>query len=383
MCIRKLFALAVILVMTSQPACFVPSGSSDGNSSAIYALVAGSGWTGPNSLTVIELKPDRDDRFSIEHTLDLNDGMRDPIVSTKDQSGNKRAFIVNRQYGSLKDMGSVSRLDKDILFQVEQTFSVNDGTYANPYDILALKNGKAYISRWDAAYSDILIVDPDTGADLKTIDLSGTGTNADGFPRPAWMYADGKTVYVMLQNIDGFWSYSPGRVAVVDTRDDTVDGFIDLTATNPGDAAIINGKMIIACTGNWWDNTTSGIEIVDLDTQTSQGITLRGDVLGGFVTQMAVLNAHRAFVVVNDGGWPSTDNVFEIDPTDGQIIDTWYTQPFLYASDIALAADKYLLIADNSGSAVVLMSLEGGNVVETIVTDLPPVSMAIWNGGRL
>ena len=137
---------------------------------------------------------------------------------------------------------------------------------ANPQDATYIAPNRAYVTRhqrnsrpqrgpFDAG-DDILVIDPQSGALLSTIDLhplAGPGLWA----RPARMQRIGTLVYVSLLNMsDDFAHMGPGRIAVIDTTSDTVVDVWDLPhGKNCFDLQqhAASGQLAVTCIGPYGD----------------------------------------------------------------------------------------------------------------------------------
>ena len=348
-----------------------------------YALVACSNFAGKNSLAVIQLKPATTPR--INYLVNLgSDPKLDPVVRTADLTWTKRAFVVQRESGSATGKGKVALLDPANRFQVKTRFQVNDGINpANPQDLLVLAADKAYVTRLEPPYNDILIVNPDTGDTLGRVDFTGQGTNPDGLPRLYKMFPLQGRVWVLMQNYSSTYTYDPGLIGVVNPNPNTIETIIKLSTKNPTDFGYDNeaNLLYVASTGDWTDPATAGIEAVNPVTQASEGVLIHGNDLGGFITRMVMIARNNAYLVVTKSDF-SGDKVVQVNPAAGTIGPTLYEYPGLWwVSDLALdERQNLLLIADNSASQVMLMDLATGLIVDSFDTPVPPVSLAIWEG---
>src|SRR3972149_7297122 len=105
-------------------------------------------------------------------------------------------------------------------------FSVNDSNYAfgtNPQDIELASATKAYISLLATNY--ILVVNPQTGQEIKKIDISAYADSPDGIPEAAGMTIVGNRLFVALQKLNTWSCYNPtdtGKILVIDTVNDTL-----------------------------------------------------------------------------------------------------------------------------------------------------------------
>jgi hypothetical protein len=265
-------------------------------------------------------------------------------------------------------------------FRVKTRYPVNNGSDpANPHDILVLSSEKAYVTLYEPPYNSILIVDPDTGAEVGRVNFTGGGTNADGLPRlDKMIYLQG-WVWVLMQNINAsFTEYGPGAIGVVNPTSDAIEDIIELDLKNPVDFGY-DGEvnlLYVAATGDWADPITGGVEAVNPVRKTSAGVRIGGDALGGFVTRMVMKDAHKAYLAVFKSDYSGT-KVVEVDPEGGTLGSTLYECSGYCVYDLALDEGKRLLIADQANSQVILMDLET-QALETFNTLVPPVSLAIW-----
>lgn len=382
--------LSSSLLLLSACAGFGGDNSSPRGASFRYALVACSDFSGRNSVALIQLKPARTPRLWMDYLVDLgSDPSLDPIINIADLTRARRAFVIERQYFSATGLGSVATLDPQDRFQLATTYPVNDGVNpANPQDILVLRDDKAYVTRYDPAYNDILIVNPDTGAAAGHVDFTGKGTNSDGVPRLFKMrYLQGR-VWVLMQN----WTFNPipppvlefgpGLIGVVDPETDSIEDIITLETENPADQGYDarQNRLYVASTGDWTDPSTSGIEAINPKTRASTGVLISGAAVGGFITHMVFKDAHTAYLAVTKSDF-SGDKVVRVNPADGVVGKTLYEYPGLwYVPDLALDNQHNLLIADNSSSRVVLLDPDTGLILDSFDTLAPPVSLAIWEG---
>lgn len=376
-------ALAAALALGG---CKGSGGGDSADPAFLYALVACANfsWADPqNNLTVIQLRPGR------PH-LDWWDGLEnlgaDPWLDPVARTAGGQAYVLQREYFSAVGLGSVAVLDADSAFAVRTVIPVHDGAnYANPNDLLPLGPHKAYVTRFEPPYNDILILDLQTGLPAGTIDFTGRGTNADGLPRLTKMLPLPGRVLVLMQNINAFFSeYGPGLLGVVDPQTDTITEVVALTTTNPADLALdrASNTLFVAAGGDWINGPgTGGIELVDPETLVSQGVSISGDELGGFIWRMALRDAHCAFVVVSKADW-SGAKLVQVDPTEGLIIRTLWEYPGAWIPDLLLDGRGHLLIADASSSQVVLMDADSGRLVDRFHTSVPPQSLALWSGGK-
>ena len=190
-------------------------GAADASLPSATIIAVGGDYAGNGVLTTIKIP-------EMEVTVNAVAGVvgGDPVV----RALGDRLVILDRFGGD-----SVTVLDRD-LGLVGQ---VTTGTGSNPQDV-AIIGTKLYIAALDA--TGILVVDlADIGGGVtKTIDLSALDTD-DGVPDCNSIYAVDTRLYVACQilNRDTFAPRGIGKVAVVDTSDDSLELTLDLGSSNP------------------------------------------------------------------------------------------------------------------------------------------------------
>jgi hypothetical protein len=222
---------------------------------------------------------------------------------------------VERWYGGL--LYVVNRFGQDNIQVIDpaqnyltvRQFSTGNGS--NPQDICFVSATKAYVTRYDV--SDLLIVNPSTGASLGVIPL-GTFADADGNPEMAHMVRVDDRVFVAIQRLDRNAGYQPtdrSLIAVIDAGADTV---LDADPATPGRQAIrLTGKnpytvfafdratsrLLIGCAGVY-GALDGGIESVDPVTLKSLGYAITETALGGDVGDIAWNGAAHSYAIVSD-----------------------------------------------------------------------------------
>lgn len=160
---------------------------------------------------------------------------------------------------------------------------VSTGFYANPHDIIAVSETKAYVTRYERNATptadandrdegdDLLIIDPSVPAITGRIALASYATDAALQARPdSARLVDGK-LFVVLQNLSGdFSAAGNGRLVVIDTATDQVSGMVDLPGLkNCGGMSYVESTktLVVQCGGSFSDPdqaTASGIAYVDV-----------------------------------------------------------------------------------------------------------------------
>ncbi len=225
-------------------------------------------------------------------------------------------YVVNR-FGQ----DNIQVIDPAQGYATIRQFSTGNGT--NPQDICFVSPTKAYITRYEV--TDLLIVNPSTGASLGVIPL-GAFADADGIPEMAHMMfiATGQPsfshhrVFVALQRLDrhaGFQPTDKSLVAVIDADADTV---LDVDPITPGKQAIqltgknpttpfafdrSNSRLLIGCSGVLQGVLDGGIESIDPTAMTSLGYVITEAALGGDIGSIAWNGAAHSYAIVSDASY--------------------------------------------------------------------------------
>lgn len=259
-------------------------------------------------------------------------------------------YIVNRMGGD-----NIQVLDPEDAFSTKRQFSV--GTGSDPHDIAFASASKAYVSRGNE--TDLLIVDPSTGAQLGVIDLS-TFADGDGIPEMDCMLLSGDRLFVSVQRLDrdNYWlPVPPSYLAVIDTRADTlydckpalpgVQG-ITLEGTNPfGELHFdpYGGCIYFTCVG-WWGMKDCGVEAVNPATCESEGLILTEAAVEGDVNDVSILSPSIGYAIITNAGF---DNVLvRFDPSAGEVTDILYEPGGYVLSDIEISPGGELFLCDRT-----------------------------------
>jgi hypothetical protein len=133
-------------------------------------------------------------------------------------------FIIDRFGGD-----SITILDRELSLVGQ----VSTGSGSNPQDV-AVRGSTLYVAALDA--SGVLVIDLNDldGGVAKTIDLSALD-DVDGVPDCNSLHVAGNRLFVSCQILDRetFTNRDVGKIAVIDTADDTLETTLDLSADNP------------------------------------------------------------------------------------------------------------------------------------------------------
>jgi len=233
-------------------------------------------------------------------------------------------YVVNRLGGD-----NVQAIDPGAGYATRWQCSVENGT--NPHDIAFAAPDKAYVTRYERA--SLLIVDPTTGPDCAgfvrgTVDLSQFA-DGDGLPEMDQAVVIDGTLFVTLQLLDRRNFFRPTErslIAMVDVASDTVIGSIELTGTNPFAESAglvpdpVTGTLLVTEVGEFGRADDGGVERVDPVTRTVSGFFVTEQDLGGNVTDVVLIDEHRAYAIVLDE--TARSRVVRFDPTMRQVTAT-------------------------------------------------------------
>lgn len=295
-------------------------------------------------------------------------------------AGERYVYVLNRLGAD-----NVQVIDPRNGFTTVANYST--GNKSNPYDIEELSATKAYVTRYGAA--SILIVNPATGAELGTIDLSQFA-DADGIPEMSEMVKVGTKVFVTLQKLSNYSPSAAGLLAVIDTATDSLIDVnpaaagtqaVTLNCWNPGyiDYIGTTGKLYVSCSGSYFDaSVPSGIDEVDAATYAVRTL-VTGATLGGAPGDLQVVSSTKGYVIVSGANWMNYVKAFN--PTTGSLIGngTVYTAGG-YVPALGMDPFGNLLISDTgfSNPGVVFLSTSNNTVVAgPVSTGLPPMGVAI------
>jgi hypothetical protein len=187
---------------------------------------------------------------------------------------------------------------------------------SNPDDMAFVSLSKAYISRY--ALNTILIVNPITGEHRGTIDLSQFA-DSDGIVEMDQMVIVNGKLYVSLERLNQNNSFSADNDSYVVVIDTNTDQIVDADPVTPGVQPIVLegrnpfGRLIyLPSTDRIYvvDSGTfstadgfGGIEAINPNTNTTDGIIMTDNVFGGPLGTFAILSDTVAYITVFDASF--------------------------------------------------------------------------------
>ncbi|MGH9798636.1 MAG: hypothetical protein ACRD5D_10820, partial [Candidatus Polarisedimenticolia bacterium] len=323
-----------------------------------------------------------DTRFSIEEGPDVVSS--DPVARMEDG----RPLVVNR-LGS----DNVQGLDP---FSFATVFEYSVGNGANPHDAVILRPaaagapdagadhpGFAFVTRYGPDFSDVAVLDLESGDVAGGIDLRPYAMNPDGTPRPDQILEHDGLLFVTLLDVDrSFTRYGTGRMVVIDPVARAVIDVFDLPGQNPFETLFFSGAtggIVLNLAGIFPgllpQALTGGVVTIDPESRTA-ALLVDDDRLGGNVAGVAVHSAERGWCVVSDAAYRNAVKGF--DPASGEVLETIHDSPNLISA-LETDGDGYLIVAENDffEPRLLIFDAATGGRVATLPLRLAPLSLAI------
>ena len=204
-----------------------------------------------------------------------------------------RTFIVSRLGAD-----AIEVVDTADTWDVVAEYSLGAGT--NPQDIAVVSPDRAYVARYTEP--SLLVVDPLTGAQLGTVDLSAYA-DADGSPEAAWMLAHGDRLYVAIQKLDKIGHYAvtgPSSVLVLDAATgDVLKERVLAGANMYGQMrwAPSIGRVPLVIVGAF-GALDGGVQLLDPADDSLSPYVVTEQALGGDLSDAVIASATRGYAVV-------------------------------------------------------------------------------------
>lgn len=385
----------------------------------------GAGFDGPLAIIVTADWSEAFGAYSLisllpSHNVAKNVGLTSNDVGVTSHNG--KAYIINRW-----DANNIMVLDPLQGYGNPFQFSVSpDGSFTNPQDIAILSDTKAYVSLLGTDY--ILVVNPQSGAELGRIDLSGYADDEDGLVEATGMVIVENRLFVAIQHLnqDSYcWPpVSNGEIVVIntDTVPESIVGSIALSGKNPAtDLQYVpwnntiylgtTGDISLAPTrcdnpivpiGSYVTDDDGGVEsitIVDIATDSyTPNVLVNESQLGGSIRDVEILSATKGFAIIAtdcfvtspDETWEWYDcytDLVSFNPSTGALING---SVFLSDGSEFLGGERLVDLAINSFGEVWVAYIEPtapGVLIFDGITDLqiggtigvgllPPVGLA-------
>lgn len=315
-------------------------------------------------------------------------------IDTKTKNASKELLLINpdsvvKSYG--KYLYVVQRFGGDSIIVIDPknpgkvVAEYSTGNGSNPQDIEFKNSKKAYISL--LGENNLLVVDPQTGKIKKKIDLSEFA-DKDGLVEMGEMVIVKNYLYVSLQRLENFSAVNESLVVVVDTRKDKI---LDLDPSTPGNQAIVlkgrnpwnmvynqeNRKIYLSLSGTYnTGDDFGGIEVINPETNFSEGILITDENLGGVPGSLAIKSSKLGYITVSDSNY--IYSIMAFNPSTGKILKKLDNTGSGYIPAIAIDSSGFLYVADRTteNPGIRVFNTKKNQLVDgPIDVGLPPFSI--------
>lgn len=276
-------------------------------------------------------------------------------------------YIINR-FGH----DNITRIDAASLAFIDQ---ISTGAGSNPQDVVAVGD-KLYI----AALNSAGVITIDGQGAMNVIDLASLDA-IDGIPDCQSLALVGTSLVVTCGILDNFAPSGLGKVAIIDTTDDSVTGSFDLTTPNPfgllyktPDQSGLDGDLLIG-TVDFGASFAGCIERIGVTpTIESKGCLLDNTELGGYATGLAQSEGTLTISVTSgfDAGGPVAQ-ARSYDVVAGDLAVDPITGADERAFDVVVCPTGELVFAD-AGGGMRVYGADGVQLTSDVLDiGLPPV----------
>ena len=298
-------------------------------------------------------------------------------------------YTVNRGGGD-----NIQVLDPCNNFNTVRQFSTGNGS--NPHDIVFYSTTKAYVSRYDM--TSVLIVNPQTGASLGTINLASFA-DADGLPEMDQMFMTGNYLCVLLQRLNRNNFYTPVGTSYLVVINPVTDTVVDMNPGMPGVQAVtllrtnpyseVNigtlqglGIAYFSCVG-FFGVLDGAVVRSTLAAPEAQGIILTETAAGGDILDVEIITDSLGYAIIATPSF--TTELIAFNPTTGTKIGGTLYAPGGYDLNDCEPDDLggILLLADRKATNPVVRCFDlatGAATGTPIGTGLPPFDILVQHG---
>jgi hypothetical protein len=257
-------------------------------------------------------------------------------------------------------------------------FQIQLGQGSNPYDVHAINDSIAYVSRFNS--SNILKINLKTEQTnsfiLDSIDISVLA-DEDNIPEVTNFLTFQNQTLAICQKLTNFQALTNGTIAVI--KNDILVDSIPLQGRNPNSVSKINNNsFIVACPNDLFNLTDGWIELITkTDSSFSSSILVTESDLGGNPMMVVTLDDNTLAIVVMKQ-WPETV-VLLFDYNRKSIVST--IPDVSAVSFITMLPKHRLLIADRdlNHPGIYIFDLQTSELSKPIDVGLPPNCIAILN----
>ena len=286
---------------------------------------------------------------SLEVTQNLAAGVAsmDPVIRVFGDN----AYIINR-FG----FDNVTIVDLDTGTLVDQ---ISTGAGTNPQDV-AVQGDKIYVAALGSG--DIIVLDAaNPMATPGAIDISSYDT--DGLPDANSIYRVGDTLFVTIGVLDDTFTSTAGKVILIDTTNDQVQGDFDLVYNNPFGVLQPHGdeELIVTTTEDFGAGNGCVERITATGTEGSAGCLVENSALGGYATTYRS-DGDLVHLAVST----SFTEAKLVTVLDGALDDTSMTAAGVQPTDIEVCPTGHVVVGDATGGG---LRIYGGDGTE-LTTDV-------------
>lgn len=276
-------------------------------------------------------------------------------------------FIINRDSGD-----NVTILDEHSFSLVQQ---IATGTGGNPQDVAPVGR-KLYVA--ELAATGVVVIDRDAPDTRTTIDLSALDA-ADGHPDCVSVAAVGDRVFVACGILDSnFQPRGPGKIAVIDSKTDTVTSSFDLPDKNPAgyltQVAGLDGDLVIALAPDFQKFDTGGLARVSTGaTPAAHGYAVTNAALGGIANHLDLSPDGKSLWIdatAYDANFNLSGKVVALDLATLALAPSAMTPSSVLATDVAACPNGFAAVVDSTfGAAGVRIFRPDGSEMTTGAVD--------------
>ncbi|MFH0919911.1 MAG: hypothetical protein V1913_06065 [Fibrobacterota bacterium] len=181
-------------------------------------------------------------------------------------------------------------------------YEINVGAASNPQAIAFASPQKGYLTRLSAL--NLLIINPATGDSIGALSFAGYVNASTGpFPMMASAVISNGKLYVACQRLSASWGFGDSSlVVIVNTANDFIEKAVSLYNYNPADMKAVDGKLYVACSGDW-SLMDGGIERIDLATGVNEGMIMSEAAMAGTLSSIEIVSASKAYIMVATAAW--------------------------------------------------------------------------------
>lgn len=272
-----------------------------------------------------------------------------------------------------------------------ENYTTNDAgssEQSNPHDMAFVSASKAYITRY--SLNTLLIVNPVTGTQLGTIDLSSFA-DSDGIVEMDQMVIVDGLLYVSLQRLNRnnfFIAENESYIVVIDTATDQVlnlgtDKQIVLDGRNPFSMTYLaaSNRIYVANVGTFsTGDDFGGIEIINPNTGLSDRLFMADNDFSGPLGTIAILSESVAYATVFDANFNNFVVPFRLDTQEVSPALTGVGSGYIPSMTLDHAGSLYVVDRDTTNPGIQIFDTTTNQKIEgPIDTGLPPNDILFVN----